>query len=215
MTTSTTTYRERREARAERLREWASKRETKAEQAAQASSAAVAEIPFGQPILVGHHSQRRHERTLERGHDAMRASWEHSEKARDMESRADNIEAANAEAIYDDDPDAKERLAAKIARLEAGREEIKAHNVAARKANKAGDMSVAPLPSYTLANLGQNITRLKIRLANLERGPVDRFITARFDSACSRCGATLHKGGTIRYAKAAGARCRQGCEAVA
>ena len=45
------TYRERRERKAERLREWADKREVKASSAHQTSSDAVAGIPFGQPII--------------------------------------------------------------------------------------------------------------------------------------------------------------------
>jgi hypothetical protein len=48
------TYRERREARAERLREWADKRAEKAGAAAERASEMGAAIPFGQPILAGH-----------------------------------------------------------------------------------------------------------------------------------------------------------------
>lgn len=52
-------------------------------------------IPLGQPVLRGHHSQRRHERGLARTIESgMRASFENSVKAAEMRARADNIEAA-------------------------------------------------------------------------------------------------------------------------
>lgn len=52
-----TTYRERREAKADRLREWADKRDTKAETAHDAAQRTADMIPFGQPIMVGHYSE--------------------------------------------------------------------------------------------------------------------------------------------------------------
>jgi len=51
------TTRERREARAARLREWADKREAKAQAGFQAVHDLADSIPMGQPILVGHHSE--------------------------------------------------------------------------------------------------------------------------------------------------------------
>ena len=90
------TTRERRENKAARLRGWADGREAKADERLNAAHAATDGIPMGQPILVGHHSQRRHERAIERGDNAMRASVEHSNKAGEMRGRAANIEAQNA-----------------------------------------------------------------------------------------------------------------------
>ena len=132
-----TTYRERRLARAEKLREWADKRETRAEAAFQRSSDIAQQIPFGQPILVGHHSERGHRADIARIDSAMRQSVESSKMAASMTSRADNIEAAAERAIYSDDPDAIERLGAKIDQLEAQRDRIKAYNAACRKIAKA------------------------------------------------------------------------------
>ena len=45
-------------------------------------------IPFGQPILVGHHSESRHRRTIEKADNAMRKSVEESGKAEEYERRA-------------------------------------------------------------------------------------------------------------------------------
>ena len=61
------TYRERRERRAAKRREWAETQRTRAESGHRASAAAVEHIPLGQPILAGHHSERRHRRDLRRG----------------------------------------------------------------------------------------------------------------------------------------------------
>ncbi len=171
------TYRERRERKAERLREWADKREVKASSAYQTSEDAVAGIPFGQPIIRGHYSQRRHERALERSQRAMSAAVEHSSKAASFRSRAANIEAAADHAIYSDDPDAIERLREKIADLESQRETIKARNAEYRKAHRDelkaltayGRDRALPHPSYVLTNLGGVISRSRKRLAQLER----------------------------------------------
>jgi hypothetical protein len=170
------TYRERREAKAERYREWADKREAKAEQAFEASRAATEHIPPGQPILVGHYSQRGHEAALRRSDNAMRRSIENDAKARSMRSRADNIEAAARVAIYSDDTDAVERLRDKIARLEAQRATMKARNAEFRRTHraelKALDSAYArdqamPHQGYELTNLSGNLSRLRKRLASL------------------------------------------------
>ena len=56
------TTRERKERKIEKREEWASARETKANQAQLAGSRAIEGIPFGQPVLIGHHSERVTER---------------------------------------------------------------------------------------------------------------------------------------------------------
>lgn len=53
-----------------------------------ASSAATAGIPFGQPILVGHHSERRHRNDLARSHRHMDNAVAASDQAKDAERRA-------------------------------------------------------------------------------------------------------------------------------
>lgn len=69
----------------------------------------------GQPVLVGHHSQAAHERMLDRAHriwDRQAAQSVHAAKIR---RTANAMEAVDRTAIYDDDPDVVERLAAAIA----------------------------------------------------------------------------------------------------
>ncbi len=188
-----TTYRERREAKAERLRGWADKREVKADATLATARAKAAMIPFGQPILVGHHSEgrdRNFRAGIAAGYDR---GMEHANKAAAMRAKADNIEAAAAGAIYGDDPDAIEALEARIAGLEAERARIKAYNATCRKGAPDATLlteaevrdlvrtaEVAPymmgkagqFPAYKLTNLGGNINRNKQRLEGLRKEQV-------------------------------------------
>lgn len=176
------TYRERREAKAERLRGWAASREAKAAAELARATERASAIPFGQPILVGHHSEgrdRNYRAKISRGFER---SFEHANKAADMSRRADGIEAAADRAIYSDDVDAVDRLRERVAELEHERNRWKAYNAACR----AGDVDAARFlderqkrklgstlgqhaPAYVLSNLGGNITRNRKRLVELER----------------------------------------------
>lgn len=170
------TYRDRRAARAERLLEWAEKREAKSSAAFKAAHTIADGIPFGQPILVGHHSEKRARRDQDRIFNGMQAGVENQAKASEMRSRAYNIEDAADRAIYSDDPDAIEQLQEKIARLEAERAQMVAENSEYRRTHKAELKAAAsayqrsllvPHPGYALQNLGGNITRLRKRLKYL------------------------------------------------
>jgi hypothetical protein len=217
------TYRDRRLKRAEKLRDWSASNESKSDAKREGADRIADGIPFGQPILVGHHSEGRHRRDLARIESGMRAAIELGDKAETQARTADNIEAATEAAIYDDDPDAIERLTAKLEKLEGQRESMKAINADYRKAHRAElkEMSVyersqaIPYPAYALQNLGGNISRCRERLARLQRekvtGPRDRIITAKFDSECADCGGTLLKGQLIRYSRQQGARCNPAC----
>lgn len=213
------TYRERREAKAERLTEWAEKREQRASAARASSDAISSMIPMGQPILVGHHSEKRHRRDVARIQNGMRSSIEHGRTAEEMTSRAANIEAANERAIYSDDPDAIEKLEERIVELEAERERRKALNAAYRKEHAAELKAMTayergqsvPFPSYSITNLSGNIGRQKKRLEQLKRQgsspPPDRIISARYSGTCATCSAPIERGQAIRYSRTDGARC--------
>jgi Domain of unknown function (DUF3560) len=186
------TYRERRERKAKKLRDWADSRDRKADSARDSADRIMDAIPPGQPILAGHHSEKRHRRDIERLDRAMVASVEHAGKADTFRRRADNIEAAAERAIYSDDHDAVERLRERVAELEAQREWIKRYNATCRKgapdpailsaeqrAELASCISVwgdvqckgGRFPSYVLTNLGGNISRQRKRLEALEAQP--------------------------------------------
>lgn len=184
------TYRERRIARAERLQGWAEKRDTKASQAYDESHKAVEHIPFGQPILVGHHSEGKMRRAINRAQAKASLSIEHHRKAEQMRGKAANILSAVDRSIYSDDHDAIVRLEEKLAGLEAERGRIKAYN----KSCKNGSPDVTLLderqqrdlesckrfggfgvgdrgetPAYMLSNLSGNINRTRKRLEALKR----------------------------------------------
>jgi phage shock protein A len=163
------TYRDRREARAERLQEWAGRREDRAAAVFKAGEPFRGDYAFNtQP---GHIPFRA--RLNEREHRA----HESVAKAASMRSRAGGIENQLANSIYDDDPDAVEQLRAKIARLEAERDAAKAVNAAYRKQHKAELAAIdsaflrnqaMPYPSYHFQNLSGNLSRQRARLARLE-----------------------------------------------
>lgn len=213
------TTRERREARATRLEEWAAKRAGQSDGMHEAARAHTAGIPFGQPILIGHHSEKRHRNAIAKGWDAMGRAVENDQKAQGMADRAASIRKQAAGAIYTDDENAAEALAAKIASMERTRDAMKAANAGFNKANRAELKAMSawdrdnarPYRSYQITNLTGNISRTKQRLAGLgaaqARQQTDRMITARRSGSCADCGAAIEQGDTIRYSRANGARC--------
>lgn len=177
--------RERLENRADRLRSAASAAFKRADM-----SEAATGIPFGQPILVGHHSEGKHRATIARADAAMRKSIELDKLARETEARAASVGSGG---ISSDDPDALDKLREKLAKLEADQAMMKAGNAAIRKAKgdevkalesllalgiseKAGAMLIKPdccgrigFADYQLTNNNANIRRIKARISELER----------------------------------------------
>lgn len=102
-------------------------------------------IPFGQPILVGHHSEKRHRKDLERITTNTRRGIEAAKQAEDCERRAAASESSLA--ISSDDPTALDKLQSKIEKLEADRDYRKRANdlirSSQRRATKAGVDPVA------------------------------------------------------------------------
>lgn len=87
---------ERAEQRAERYSEYAESAAKRAQAAAGRRHSIADRIPFGQPILVGHHSEARARRDQQRIQDASRKAYEEQEKAEGWEQRAAAV-AAHAE----------------------------------------------------------------------------------------------------------------------
>lgn len=73
---------DRMEGRAERLEARAERKAGESDARYQAAHRIADGIPMGQPILVGHHSERRHRRDIERMHTNMRASVEADKEAK-------------------------------------------------------------------------------------------------------------------------------------
>lgn len=188
--TAKPTYRERREARAERLRGWSDKRAVKADAALTRARAMGDAIPFGQPILIGHHSEGRDRNYRARINSTTARGYEHQDKSESMAAKAANIESALKSSIYSDDANAVPALEARVAQLEAERDAIKAYNASARKgapdtshlstkqkleleqARRHMPFSMGKTknqyPDYGLTNLTGNIARNRKRLAQLK-----------------------------------------------
>ena len=107
-------------------------------------------IPMGQPILIGHHSEKRHRKDLDRIDNEMRKSIQESEKADYYRNKIDNIN--NNIAISSDDPKAIEKLQAKIKELEKAKLEVKAR----------------PHEWYELTYLNADIRRAKDRIKEIQ-----------------------------------------------
>lgn len=193
-------YQDRKEARVERYEARAAKAQAESNAASKAAHDILRYIPPGQPILVGHHSERRHRRDLEKSDRNMRKSVEASEKAAYYAGRAES--AAKNTAISSDDPDALEKLEAKLAALQADQEQDKAMNAYYRKhktmkgydgisdeeaAHADKELSEMregirrPVPAWQLSNRNAEIRRVKQRIAALQRVDQMEHVEIDFD----------------------------------
>ena len=191
------TKRERMEARLEKRRAWAESREKKADQSYERAHDLVKDIPFGQPVLVGHHSEKRHRGVLAKADAAGFKGVEHSKMAEHHASKADGIERQLEKTIFSDDPNAIEALTAKADEIDRYRERCKALNAIFKKTGGAtseeklkrmmvdGTITAEEaaealrnltyswektklFPAYHLANQGANARRIRERIKELE-----------------------------------------------
>lgn len=193
-------YQERKEARIDRMEERAARAQAESSAASHAAHEIMRHIPPGQPILVDHYSAKGHRRDLDKIDRNMRKSIEAGEKSAYYASRA--ASAANNTAISGDDPDAVEKLEAKLAKLQAAQEEDKALNAYYRKyktvkgfpgisdeeADRAdkelSEMREAirrPVPAYQLSNRNAEINRLKKRIEALRMVDQMEHVEIDFD----------------------------------
>lgn len=174
------TYSERRADRQARLDGKAAKLASEFQALHARARAITAHIPFGQPILVGHHSERRHRSDLAK-------SWRLHGKAFEVLREHERVRSVRAtSAILAGDADAVERLREEIAKGEAAQARMKAANLCIRKGNRAGLLALGfseadaaklfqpdfcgrvGFADYALSNNNANVRRLKLRLASLE-----------------------------------------------
>jgi protein-L-isoaspartate O-methyltransferase len=106
---------ERSEQRADRFEDYSTKRAAEARQAHAAVESICEHIPLGQPILVGHHSERHARRDAERIENGMRRAIKAFETSKYWEDRA---ASAIAHAKYKERPDVRAR---RIKAIEADR----------------------------------------------------------------------------------------------
>lgn len=192
------TRRERLERKLEQRREWADKANRRSSEEMETARKITEHIPFGQPILVGHHSEGAHRRLIARSAGHMDRSVEQSRLADYHEGKAEGIERQLENTVFSDDPDALDRLREKLEKLEALQERMKAINKIVRTKGITEDQMrerikaaypdlddaevseivckpphlayIGPgFPSYALTNNNATIRRVKERIAQIER----------------------------------------------
>ncbi len=150
-------------------------------------------IPLGQPILVGHHSEKRDRKFRDRIHSNYTKGYELKKKAGNLRGRAASVGTAG---ISSDDPDAVIKLTEKLAELEKKQKLHKAINKALRVADRTGsddelkalglsDKMIAQfktpdfagdrgIPSYVLSNNSSNMRRIRQRIEALRKAANDQ-----------------------------------------
>lgn len=148
-------------------------------------------IPFGQPVLVGHHSERHHRRDIARMDAGIRTSIDETKRGEELQRRAESVGSGG---ISQDDPDAIAKLEGELSAAERAQAMFKAINATIRKyARKGTDAQVAALTGleygigeararlllepdtfghvgiapYKITNNGANIRRIQKRIAEL------------------------------------------------
>lgn len=177
----------------ERLAERAKNQKAESDRLHKKSSDMASVIPFGQPILVGHHSEKRDRNYRDKIHNTMGASVRARQKASYFESRLESME--NNTAISSDDPEALTKLKDKLEGLENLQLFMKGCNKIIKNKKLSDAEKVAKLleyhnslteakaykllapdfagrvgfPSYKLTNNNANMSRIKDRIKSLER----------------------------------------------
>lgn len=175
-------------ARKARMEDRAAKAEAESNRVYQNARTMGEAIPFGQPILIGHHSESRDRRFRDRIHSTYGKAFALQDKAKHYEQKA---AAVGTGGISSDDPEAVQKLKAELADLNAAQERMKAANKAIRagktEAEKVANLlnigftealaiqAIKPdfcgrvgFPSYALSNNNANIRRIEQRIKDLE-----------------------------------------------
>ncbi|MGR5367941.1 DUF3560 domain-containing protein [Photobacterium damselae] len=183
-------YQDRVDAKRERLEHRAEKASQDSDRYYQSSKSLAKSIPFGQPILVGHHSEAKARRHADKIYNDMGKSVQAAKKAEHYERKADSVGTAG---IASDDPEAIQKLKKKVDALEQAQEKMKAANKIIRskhmtEADKVeymiqtlaftskqaqelllpDDCGRIGFADYALSNNNANIRQAKARLRELE-----------------------------------------------
>ena len=157
-------YEERRKRRIERQKELSLKAQERSSQYSNSNANRILQIAPGQPILVGHHSEKRHRRLIKKAQDDIRKSIEEDNKSNFYKERAENAE--NSKVIYSDDPQAIIKLKEKLERLENEKASIKAREHS----------------TWELTNIGATIRETKKRIERLEKLENTEFKEINFEN---------------------------------
>lgn len=155
-------YHEKRKRKLEAYKKLSEKAEERSNAAYEGAKQIMHYIPFGQPILVGHSSEARHRRDLNRIDSLMNKSIQEDEKVKYYRNKINNIETGKA--ISSDDPYALEKLKEKLKERIEVQEYMKEENKKARNEGKERKYA-----AYQLQNNNQNIASIKKRIESLEK----------------------------------------------
>lgn len=185
-------YEAKKQARIERYKARAEKASQESTKLHEEARKMASIIPFGQPILIGHHSEKADRNYRKRIHKKMFRFVEESQKAEYWKDRAKAAE--NNRVIYSDDPEAVIKLKERIQEAEKLQEIMKSANciIRSKPKNERTDEKIKRLmelglktftaeklfipdfcgrigfADYQLTNNNANIRRMKQRLSNLE-----------------------------------------------
>ena len=176
-------HEEKKEGRKDRLEDRAARAAANSDRLAKEASDMASVIPMGQPILIGHHSEKRDRNYRNRIGNKFSKSAEEQKKAGELAARADGVGTGG---IASNDPEALEKLQERVGQLQAKQEHMKAVNKAIRSGNDqpllelgmtAGQIELLKepdfcgrrgYPSYALQNNNANIRRLEKRIRDIE-----------------------------------------------
>jgi len=169
-------YKEKKETKIASLKERARKAHEFANQEFSRAREMGSVIPFGQPILIGHHSESSHRALLKRIESKHRKASEAFDKAAYYENRAETAEINSS--ISGDDPDALARYQEKLEKLTENQEFMKAVNKAWKQGKGAlialgisetesetlVNDTKKPFPTWSLSNNNAEIRRVKEKI---------------------------------------------------
>jgi hypothetical protein len=143
-------------------------------------------IPMGQPILVGHHSEKGDRRYREKIHNTFGKSFEKKNKAKYYADKAESIENNNA--IFSDDPEAVNKLKQKLKSLQEAQEFMKSANRYIKQRDKESFLKMphateqlwsalttpdfvgkTGFAAYSLSNNNANMRAIEKRIEQLEK----------------------------------------------
>lgn len=188
-------YYERQAEKLERYQDLAEKKTSEGNALIDRAHQMADQIPFGQPILVGHYSEKgdrnyraRINSTWDKGYETLKTAGHYERKVHSIESNR---------AISSDAPDAVDLLQAKLLKLVEFQEHAKIVNKICRKKvsdeekiklliesglkESTAKEALVPdfagrigIPSYALTNNNGNMKRIKDRIAELEKAATDK-----------------------------------------
>lgn len=199
-------YEAKRQARIERYKARAEKASQESTKLHEKAHKMASVIPLGQPILIGHHSEKTHRNLLKRIHKKTDKAVEEWEKSHYWKDRAKAAE--NNRAIYSDDPKATIKLREKIQKAEELQTIMKKANqiIRSKPKNERTEEKIKKLmelglkmftaekfftpdfmgqigfADYKLTNNNANIRRMKQRLADLEKVKQNETIEVEHNS---------------------------------